>query len=220
MVFYVRDSGTKVAGVSSGSASSVLQFTPERNKEAVRDEVNPQEVQVEFAAVREALHNSGSGNYYVVENGDSLWEIARKFDLDSKELKRLNGLATNVIHPGDRLLVTADLKPTGTESYYQVRTGDSLWAIARIHNLSLEDIKSWNNLKNNTIHPGNRLLLKLTDTGEPITDNYYRVRSGDSLWSIARNHNVSPEDIKSWNNLKNNTIHPGKRLLLKLARGG
>jgi LysM repeat protein len=83
-----------------------------------------------------------------------------------------------------------------------------------------EDIKSWNNLKNNTIHPGNRLLLKLTDTGEPITDNYYRVRSGDSLWSIARNHNVSPEDIKIWNNLNNNTIHPGNRLLLKLARGG
>jgi LysM repeat protein len=95
-----------------------------------------------------------------------------------------------------------------------------LWAIARIHNVSPEDIKRWNNLNNNTIHPGNRLLLKLTDTGEPITDSYYRVRSGDSLWSIARVHNVSPEDIKRWNNLNNNTIHPGNRLLLKLARGG
>jgi membrane-bound lytic murein transglycosylase D len=220
MVFYVRDSGTKVADVSSGSGSSVLQFTPMRNKEAVRDEVNPQEVQVELAAVKEDLHNSGSGNYYVVEKGDSLWEIARKFNLDSKKIRRLNGLATNVIHPGDRLLVTADLKPAGTESYYQVRNGDSLWAIARIHNVSPEDIKRWNNLKNNTIHPGNRLQLKLTDTGEPITDSYYRVRSGDSLWSIARNHNVSPEDIKRWNNLNNNTIHPGNRLLLKLARGG
>jgi LysM repeat protein len=97
MVFYVRDSGTKVAGVSSGSDSSVLQFTPMRNKEAVRDEVNQQEVQGELAAVKEDLHKSGSGNYYVVEKGDSLWEIARKFNLDSKKIRRLNGLATNVI---------------------------------------------------------------------------------------------------------------------------
>ena len=220
MVFYVRDSRTKIAGVSSGSGSSVRQFTPIRNKEAVKEEVNPQQVQVELAVVREDLHNSGTGNYYVVKNGDSLWEIARKFDLDSKELRRFNGLATNVIHPGDRLMVTADLKPTGAESYYQVRNGDSLWSIARNHNVSPEDIRRWNNLKNNTIHPGNSLLLKLTDTGEPILDNYYRVRNGDSLWGIARNHNVSPEDIKRWNNLKNNTIHPGNRLLLKLADTG
>jgi len=115
---------------------------------------------------------------------------------------------------------TNDSKPTATEFYYQVRSGDSLWSIARNHNISPEEVKSWNNLKNNTIHPGNRLLLKLADTGEPLGNTYYQVRSGDSLWSIARNHNISPEEVKRWNNLKNNTIHPGNRLLLKLADTG
>ena len=165
LVFYVQDSGTKVAGISPGSGSSVLQFTRTHNKEAVGDEVKPQQVQVKLAAVREDLHNSGFGNYYVVRDGDSLWKIARKFDLDSKELRQLNGLGTNVIYPGDRLLVTADSKPTGTEFYYQVRRGDSLWSIARNHNILPEEIKSWNNLKNNTIHPGNRLLIKLAHRG-------------------------------------------------------
>jgi membrane-bound lytic murein transglycosylase D len=220
LVFYVQNSGTKVASISSGKESSVPQFTRTHNKEAARDAVKPQQVQVKLAAVREDLYNSVSGNYYVVRDGDSLWKIARKFDLDFKELRQLNGLGTNVIYPGDRLLVTADSKPTGTEFYYQVRRGDSLWSIARNHNVSPEEIKSWNNLKNNTILPGNRLLIMLADTGESIVDSYYQVRSGDSLWSIARNHNVSPEEIKRWNNLKNNTIHPGNRLLLKLARGG
>ena len=55
--------------------------------------------------------------------------------LDSKELRQLNGLATNVIYPGDRLLVTADSKATETKFYYQVRNGDSLWLIARRHNI-------------------------------------------------------------------------------------
>jgi LysM repeat protein len=156
----------------------------------------------------------------VVKDGDSLWGIARKFKLNSRELQQLNGLATNVIYPGDRLMVSGDLKPSGMEFDYKVRSGDSLWTIARKHNITLEEIKGWNNLNDNMIHPGDRLLLKVADAGEPEIDQYYKVRSGDSLWTIARRHNISPEEIKRWNNLKNNTIHPGNRLLLKLARGG
>ena len=220
LVFYVQGGGAKVASLSSGNDSSVLQFTPASNKEAVKDVVKPQQAQVKLASVKEDLHNSGSGKYYVVKDGDSLWGIARKFKLDSRELRQLNGLATNVIYPGDRLLVSVDLNPSGTEFHYKVRSGDSLWTIARKHNITPEEIKGWNNLNDNMIHPGDRLLLKLADAGEPEIDQYYKVRSGDSLWTIARRHNISSEEIKRWNNLKNNTIHPGNRLLLKLARGG
>ena len=70
------------------------------------------------------------------------------------------------------------------------------------------------------IHPGNRLVLRTAYAGEPVNDTYYQVRSGDSLWSIARQHDVSPDEIKKWNNLKNSTIHPGNRLILKIASGG
>jgi LysM repeat protein len=140
--------------------------------------------------------------------------------LDIKELRELNGLGTNVIYPGDRLLVTGGSKPTGRESFYQVRRGDSLWSIARNYDISPEDIRIWNNLKNNTIHPGKSLRLMLANTSESMSESFYQVRRGDSLWSIARNYNISPEDIRRWNNLKNNTIHPGNKLLLKLARGG
>jgi membrane-bound lytic murein transglycosylase D len=215
LVFYVQQRGTQVASISS-----TKQLTPARTKETANDEKKLQQVQVKLAAMRRELHNSGSGSYYIVKNGDSLWEIARQFKVDTKELRQLNSLANNIIYPGDRLLVRPDTKSAETRFYYQVRSGDSLWSIARKHNISPEEIKRWNNLKNNTIHPGDPLLLKLADTGDSMTDIYYQVRSGDSLWSIARNHNISPEEIKRWNNLKNNTIHPGNRLLLKLARGG
>ena len=215
LVFYVQQSGTQVASISS-----TKQLTPTRKKKIAGDKVVPQQVRVKLAAVRQDLHNSGSGSYYIVKNGDSLWEIARQFKVDTKELRQLNSLANNIIYPGDRLLVRPDTKSAETRFYYQVRSGDSLWSIARKHNISTEEIKRWNNLKSNTIHPGNPLLLKLADSGDSMADTYYQVRSGDSLWSIARNHNISADEIKRWNNLKNNTIHPGNRLLLKLARGG
>jgi membrane-bound lytic murein transglycosylase D len=45
-------------------------------------------------------------------------------------------------------------------------------------------------------------------------EQWYRVRNGDSLWTISRRFNTSPADIKKWNNLKTNLIHPGNRLKL------
>jgi membrane-bound lytic murein transglycosylase D len=52
--------------------------------------------------------------------------------------------------------------------------------------------------------------------GAPQQDSYtwYLVRNGDSLWTISRKFNTSPDRIKRWNNLKSNLIHPGSRLKL------
>jgi membrane-bound lytic murein transglycosylase D len=220
MVFYVQDSRTQVAGVARVSNSSVKQLTPVQRKESVKHDIKTEPVQVKLAAVRDDLHNSETDKHYVVTGGDTLWSIARRYDMDPSELKQLNGLASNTIYPGDRLLVRYDAQSADREFFYEVRSGDSLWSIARKHKVTPEDIKRWNNLKSNVIHPGKSLHLKVADADKTLVDTYYQVRSGDSLWSIARNYNISPEEIKRWNNLKNNTIHPGNRLLLKLARGG
>ncbi|MGW8286920.1 MAG: LysM peptidoglycan-binding domain-containing protein [Desulfobulbales bacterium] len=235
LVFYVQNRENRVAGLSE-SQISVKQLTPFDKKRTNETENKPGKVQAELAAFRSDLHNEGSSGYYVVREGDSLWEIARQFNMESKELKKLNSLVTNVIHPGDRLQIaiqqsesevsqsinseSVELQQVAAEFYYNVRRGDSLWTIAREYNVSTGEIKRWNNLNNNLIHPGNKLLLKVADAEESMIETFYQVRSGDSLWTIARRHNISPEKIKRWNNLQDNTIYPGNRLLLKLASGG
>ena len=67
----------------------------------------------------------------------------------------------------DKVALTADKKkifvssPSATPfRWYQVKTGDSLWTISRKFRTSTADIKKWNNLKSNLIHPGNTLKLK------------------------------------------------------------
>ncbi|MFC1523573.1 LysM peptidoglycan-binding domain-containing protein [Thermodesulfobacteriota bacterium] len=45
---------------------------------------------------------------------------------------------------------------------------------------------------------------------------YYMVRGGDSLWTIAKRYNITPEKIRRWNQIKGDIIHPGRRLLLKI----
>ncbi len=100
--------------------------------------------------------------------------------------------------------------------HHTVKKGDSLWRIAKRYEVDTKSIKKWNELKNDLIRPGTKLLLKVAR--KPVVeDRYYRVRGGDSLWTIARKHNLPLQKIKEWNNLKNDLIHPGRKLLLKIG---
>lgn len=214
LVFYVQDNTQQYAQVSQ-KEKSIKQLVALKAKERKDTQEAPQIAEAINASIPAINENIDDQAYYIVQQGDSLWNISRGFGLTPLKLRQLNGLANNDIYPGDRLLIMADSSTGEQEVYYKVRNGDSLWTIAQRHQVTTDEIRSWNNLQGNMIHPGNRLLVKLAKVQEAKVDTYYRVRSGDSLWSIARKHNTSPEAIKKWNNLKNNTIHPGNRLLIK-----
>jgi membrane-bound lytic murein transglycosylase D len=110
--------------------------------------------------------------------------------------------------------------------HYRVRQGDSLWTIARKFDSSIEEIRSWNNLERDVIFPDTELLVAVQsqtisdDLEEDEKGIYYMVQGGDSLWTIARKFKQSMEMIRKWNNLKDDVIYPGKRLLVKLADVG
>jgi len=106
--------------------------------------------------------------------------------------------------------------------HYIIRRGDSLWTIARKFDFTVEEIRIWNNLDNDRIHPGTSLLIAVESQPLPDIEQdekgvYYLVRGGDSLWTIARKFKQSMEKLRKWNNLKNDVIYPGNRLLVKLA---
>ncbi len=113
----------------------------------------------------------------------------------------------------------SDSKP-GQMANYEVKSGDSLWTIARRYNLSVSLIRQWNDLSGNTIYPGDSLLLPVKTLASYSLsgkkETYYKVRSGDSLWIIARRFNLTLRDIKRWNNLRGNVIYPGNQLLIKI----
>lgn len=72
---------------------------------------------------------------------------------------------------------------------------------------------------NNTVTDSNLVVLrpykKRRHSPESTMYHYYSVQNGDSLWSISRKFSASTQDIKKWNNLKSNMIHPGSKLKLK-----
>ncbi|MBA3985438.1 MAG: LysM peptidoglycan-binding domain-containing protein [Flavobacteriales bacterium] len=106
---------------------------------------------------------------------------------------------------------------------YRVKSGDFLGKIARDHNVTVNNIKQWNNLKSNTLKVGQRLNLfqtssnsntSIAQTNPTKTDlREYTVKPGDTLWSIAQKFpGVSIDNIKKWNDISGTVLKPGMKL--------
>jgi len=154
-------------------------------------------------------------NTYTVQSGDSLWSIAKKFNISVDDLKRENNLTSNLISIGQVLRIPSSPPPTPNPNYivYIVKRGDSLYRIAQQYNTTVDTIKSFNNLTNNTLSIGQELLIPISQI-EEISTITYIVKSGDSLWSIAQRYNTTVNEIRELNNLTNNSLSIGQRLLI------
>ena len=100
---------------------------------------------------------------------------------------------------------------------YIVKSGDSLYSIARKYNTTVDEIKRLNNLSSNVLSIGQVLKIpsssESNNTGSNTgTTNTYVVKSGDSLYSIARKYNTTVDELKRLNNLSSNVLSIGQVL--------
>ena len=97
-----------------------------------------------------------STNIYIVKKGDSLYQIAKKYNTTVAELKKLNNLTSNLLSINQELIV-----PGIKEEYtvYIVKKGDSLYQIAKKYNTTVEEIKKLNNLKSNLLSINQELYI-------------------------------------------------------------
>ena len=115
---------------------------------------------------------------YVVKKGDSLWLIARRFDIHVADLLEWNNIRKNkALQPGQKLRINietekekGDLVQTNIQSdpitEYVVKKGDSLWLIARRFDIHVADLLEWNNIrKNKALQPGQILIVRKSITG-------------------------------------------------------
>src|SRR5690606_33750820 len=106
---------------------------------------------------------------------------------------------------------------SGRPATYRVKAGDSLWNIAKSHNIKINDLLAWNNLKQTSvISPGQQLSLRNPAARSSNTSSInYQVKQGDSLYEIARRFKVQVNDILAWNGMElQQLIRPGQSLTL------
>ncbi|WP_127846694.1 lytic transglycosylase domain-containing protein [Psychroflexus aestuariivivens] len=109
---------------------------------------------------------------------------------------------------------------------YYVKSGDYLGRIATKFGVGVSQIKSWNNLYSNNLSVGQKLVIfsqkqsavassnsENSKTDSSTSREFYKVKSGDSLWTISRKFpNLSVEDLKNLNDLSSSKLKPGMKL--------
>lgn len=174
---------------------------------------------------------------YVVRRGDTLNRIAARFSVGVGELADTNhirhasriSIGQRLVIPGGNSAVAAayvDDEPEAASSRshsstYKVRRGDTLSAIARKHGMSTTKLASLNGISSRSvIRSGQRLKVsgKASTVSTKVASSSgdsYRVRSGDTLWSISRKFGVSADSLKKANSLgRRSVIKPGQRLTI------
>ena len=149
---------------------------------------------------------------YTVKSGDTLYSIARKYNITVDELKELNNLSNNTLSIGQKLYVTKELPIT--ETTYTVVAGDTLYNIANKFKVSVDNLKLINKLTNNILSIGQILKIPDGTIAQDQSKFTYTVQNGDTLYSIARIYNTTVDEIKRLNNLTNNNLSIGQTLIL------
>ena len=156
---------------------------------------------------------------YTVQKGDTLYGIANRFNTTVDILKQINNLTSNTLYIGQVLQVPTtntnlpeNNQPSTNDYYiYTVQKGDSLWLIAQKNNTSVDDLIKLNNLTSTVLQIGEQLKIP---TSNSTPSNIYIVKKGDTLWSIARENNISVDELKKLNNLTSNLLSVGQELVL------
>ncbi len=183
---------------------------------------------------------------HTVRAGETLFSISRMYDVPVSDLRTWNQLESDNLQPGQELKLTPPVSEEGT--IHRVEAGESLFAISRKYNVTIAEIQQWNNLDGTSLEAGRELIIYESEliesgqtpppsiseieqmaeedrtsivrqTGEAGSDSEsYLVRSGDTLYQIARDHDMTVNELQQLNNLTGDMLRVGQRIMVRRVR--
>ncbi len=200
------------------------------------DVVNKKEIKKEKTEVvqKKAKDNKTNSEYetYTVKSGDFLSKIAEDYGVSVSDLKEWNNITGEKILVGQKLRIysaedAADKKQkkdknTKTKpTTHTVQEGENLTLIADKYDVSVEDLKDWNDLDGDVIIPGQKLTVvepkqqkKSKDTKVIKKAKTHIVKEGENLTMIAEKYDLTVKQLKDWNELDGDVIQAGDELVL------
>ena len=161
---------------------------------------------------------------YTVKSGDTLYGISNQFGVSVTELAELNNIYGSNLQVGRVLTIpTKSATNPDTMFMYTVKSGDSLYKIASKYGTTVRKIIDLNYLKSTNLSIGQVLRIPemYTPEEEIVLPQYsnYTVKKGDSLYSIAKNNNISVDTLIQDNSLTSNILNIGQQLKIRIPSG-
>jgi LysM repeat protein len=241
----IRTGQRLIITASARPQQAQQQIQPARQAQPAQQQIQPAQESQQPAPARQAQATQrassagGVTETYVVQNGDTVSQIAERFGMRSSDLRETNNLSGDNIRIGQRLYVVkpaqgssprpaaqAQARPgqgvasaDGADSYV-VQSGDTVSQIAQRFGVKPADLRQLNNLSGDNIRIGQRLRLKgslaqasarQVPSGVAASGSY-KVVPGDTMYSIANKHKLTVDRLKSLNNKQNDIVRPGEIL--------
>jgi LysM repeat protein len=167
-----------------------------------------------------------------IEERETLYSISRRYGVPITSILESNPTADGGLAIGQLLKVpyVPRSKPqtqvlSSGERRHTVAAKETLYSIARLYEVSTEDIKAWNSMKDNSVSIGQVLIIKkksnelpaaeITKTPEPKSISaIHTVASGESMYGIARKYNVTVQQLQQWNGLTGTDVKVGQTLFI------
>ena len=163
---------------------------------------------------RRLPNDSSKDYYYIMRNTPNTESLIVEYGfLDNKNdaLKLKNNYKNYVDAVVDAVLEYKGISDgENAKNNYIVKTGDTLWSIARLNNITVDELKKLNNLKSNLLTVGQKLNVGISN----VNNNTYIVKSNDTLYSIANRFGITVGELKETNNLTSNIISVGQKLII------
>jgi LysM repeat protein len=159
----------QVLKIGAGSATASVAKADFSKEESEREQETP--AAKAPAEAKPAASEDRPGTY-TVRKDDTLWKIARQFNLSPDDLRAANGLKSDALRPGQTLTLAKPVKTAAAKTSegseksadsqsvaYTVQDGDTLWKIARLFKVKPDQIKSWNSMTSDDLRPGTVLRI-------------------------------------------------------------
>ncbi len=175
------------------------------------------------------------GKLYVIHKVDekeTLYAISRRYGSSVESILKSNPGASANLEIGQILKVPYDkkvsLKPASNNTIHKVAAGETMYSISRSYGVTVDDLRKWNNLSDNSLSIGQDLIVRKApatavrteqqvskpnteESARPIpASGLHTVASKETLFSIARQYGLTVSQIKSWNSLESDELKVGQ----------
>ena len=195
-----------------------------------------------FIGLSESAFAQQAQQEHTVQQGETLFSISQQYGITVGELKEWNNLQSNDLELGQVLTVTPHANDNDERILHEVQAGEALFGISRQYNVTIAEIQEWNDLESTNLEAGMELViypqsepqesqpsiddLEQMDEEErtSIVEQYsesaeesetYTVRSGDTLYGIAQQHDMTITELRQINNLQDDMLRVGQRITVK-----
>lgn len=161
-----------------------------------------------------------------IDEKETLYSISRRYGVTITSILENNPTADGGLSVGNELKVPyVPFKPKVTKqtsegTLHKVAAGETLFSISRQYKVTVDEIKTWNNIKDNSLSPGQEILIKnkavefVKVPEAKSVKGTHTVGQKETLYSISRQYGVTVQQLKDWNGITNEELKIGQTLFV------